>query len=103
MRVLLAGLFEFGGIIIAVVILFPLLPTRFPPLLLRLGLTMLMLLLCVLALALFNRPGAHPLGNGAGGAFHRDLEERGLLVSTDNRSTRAFQVDGRLARAIPAV
>lgn len=93
MRVLLAGLFVFGGMILAVAILSPLLPTGFPPLLLGLGMAMLMLLLCVLALVLFNRPGAHPLGNGAGDAFLRDLEERGLLVSTDYRATRAFQVD----------
>ena len=103
MRVLLAGLFVFEGIIIAVVILFPLLPTRFPRLLLGLGMAMLMLLLCVLAHVLFNRPGAHPLGIGEGDAFYRDLGARGLLVSTDYRATRAFQVDGRLVRATPTV
>ena len=93
MRVLLAGLFVFGGMILAVAILSPLLPTRFPPLLLGLGMAMLMLLLCVLALVLFNRPGTHLLGIGGADAFIRDLEERGLLVSTDYRATRAFQVD----------
>ena len=93
MRVLLAGLFVCAGMMLAVFILSPLLPARFPPVLLGLVMSLVMLALCLLALVLFNRSGTDPLGIGGSESTLRYLEEQGLLVSTPYRATRAFQVE----------
>lgn len=93
MRVIGAGLFVFVGLMIGASLVFKLLPPGTSPALIGLCLALWMLALAVVALFLFNRPGQR-LGSGLTAAEHlRQLEEQGLLVSTDFRARRAFAVE----------
>ncbi len=88
MRVLLAGLFVFGSLLAAVVLISELAPAT-PAWLLGLGGGGLLLSLVVAAQFLFNRSGT-AFGPGRTPA---QLEAEGLLVSTAYRAGRAFQTE----------
>jgi hypothetical protein len=90
MRVLLAAFFVFAGTPVAVGLI-PDITKHISPILVELGVDVLFLLLIVTALILFNGPHTG-LGKSEEAAI-QELEEKGLLVSTDFDAVRAFQVE----------
>ena len=95
MRVILAGLFVFGGALLAVCLLGPVFDHR-PPAVggILIGLVMgtLFLVLIAIAQVLFNWPIVKGRDWGDPEQYIKDLEEKGLLVSADYQATRAFQL-----------
>lgn len=64
-----------------------------PPPVVGVGLTLVMLGLCALALRLFNAPGTNPLGLKSPEEQRQELESRGLVEVAEFRATRAFGVE----------
>jgi len=91
MRLLLAGLFVFMGISLSALFLLPIEDSWHSSLLAGPVIGVLFLLLCVVALIVFNPPGSPWLVSDPE-AYIRELEEKGLLAATDFRATRAFEV-----------
>jgi hypothetical protein len=90
MRVFLAAFFVFAGMVITAVLL-PDITKHIPPILVGIGEGIVFLLLLVTALILFNGP--HTGIGKSEEARIQELEEKGLLVSTDFNAVRAFQVE----------
>ncbi len=93
MRVILASLFVVGGVFGAVALLgergaFE----RASPVVLGLGLAVFMLFLCVVAMILFHPVGANLFRRLTPEERLRELEQRGLLESSEFRARRAFAV-----------
>ena len=92
MRVLLAGLFVFAGIMLAITLLSDVID-HISPILLGSGMGVLVVVLTLLALVLFNGPFTK-IGNYANQEeYIRKLEEKGLLVSTEFHAVRVFEVE----------
>ena len=96
MRVILAGLFVFGGVLLAVCLLGPAFD-GYPPwhggILIGLVMGMLFLALVAAAQMLFNWPIDWRKERFNQEEYIKDLEDRGLLISTDYQSTRAFELE----------
>ncbi len=88
-RLILAGLFCFGGLLIAAVVAFDVLPKGTPPFLIALVLAAILLVTVVLSLIVFNlgRRKVSP------GPTLENLEAQGLVISQDFQAKRAFEVD----------
>ena len=95
MRVVLAGLFVFGGLLLAVCLIGP--AFDHTPLnggvLIGIVMGVLFLLLIIAAQVLFNWPIDWRKERFDQDQYIKDLEDRGLLVSTDYQATRAFQLE----------
>lgn len=92
MRVIAAGLFVFSGLLAAVAILGSQnIFDRAPTWVIAPGLVLLLCVLVASSLWLFNPKGA--LSTKSAEEHIRDLEQRGLLESTQFRATRAFGVE----------
>ena len=92
MRILLASLFVVAGMMLAVGLL-PGVMNRVAPVLVEFGMAAIFIVLIGVAMALFN-PSWQWRGYFKSEQERiRDLEERGLLVSTDFEAVRAFQVE----------
>jgi len=92
MRVIVAGVFVFAGLLLAVCLLSGVaqhIPPVIFPVVLGVGMAGLFFVLVISALVLFNGPD----GRLREGNYVKDLEENGLLVSTEFQATRAFQVE----------
>ena len=94
MRLLGAGCFVFGGLLLAIAILsaFEVVETL-PPILIGGAMSVLMLALVVLSVRLFNPKGTHSLGLRPVEEQLRELEEADLLASSDFQALRAFAVE----------
>ncbi len=96
MRVILAGLFVCGGVSLAALSLIPIFGHR-PPAVggILVGLMMgpLFLLLVAAAQVLFNWPIDWRKAQFNQDEYIKDLEDRGLLVSTDYYAARAFELE----------
>lgn len=93
MRVIFAALYVIGGILGAAVLLDSVgVAAGAPPIVVGLGLGLYMLLLCVVAVVLFNAKGTDPLGLKSPEEYLRHLDELGLLESSDFQARRAFAV-----------
>ena len=95
MRVILAGLFVYGGLLVCVSLVFHYYPDGFePPWLMVLFFICVLFVLGATSLFVFNRSGCRPcpLGKSAEEQI-ADLERQGLLRSETFHATRAFQVD----------
>ncbi len=88
MRVILAGAFVFAGLLLAVCLLSDV-AQHIPPVIFGIGMAGLFIALVISAVVLFNGPD----GRLREDKYVEDLEEKGLLVSTEFRATRAFQVE----------
>ncbi len=96
MRVILAGLFVFGGALLAVSLLGPILDNgshKASGILIGLVMGVLFLLLTATTQVLFNWPVDWQKEQLSLAEYVRDLEGRGLLVSTNYQATRAFQLE----------
>ena len=90
-RLILAGFFVVIGLALLGVVLSQIVP-KGPPALLGLGIAVCFLLLCLIALVLFNRPLEYSPAL-APGKLAEDLENKKLLSSEDFKAIRAFQVE----------
>lgn len=90
MRVLFAALFVYAGISLAIVLLSSIIS---PGPLLGLIIGFVAVLLCLLAMLLFNDPGIPWKPTMDHEQYIRELEGRGLLSDTDFRAVRAFAVE----------
>lgn len=96
MRVILAGLFVFGGMLIAVCLLGPFLDHNSHTASgIFIGIVMgtLLLLLIGIAQLLFNWPSDWRKVRFDQEEYIKNLGDRGLLVSTDYQATRAFELE----------
>jgi hypothetical protein len=94
MRLLLAGLFVWLGLMVSVGLAANLLPVSAQSWTFHTLVFVTFILLCSAALWLFNKPGARPsFGGQSQNDYVQDLERKGLLVSTGYRARRAFQVE----------
>jgi len=96
MRVILAGLFVFGGASLAAFLLIPIFDHSLPAvagILTGLVVGPLFLLLVCTAQVLFNWPIDWRKVQLNQEDYIKDLENRGLLVSTDYQATRAFELE----------
>jgi len=94
MRLVGAGLFVFASVLLLVGVLgSQKVFDRAPPWVVGCGLALFMLTLIVLALWLFSPKGTDPLGRKTAEEHRRELEQLGLLESTEFRATRAFGVE----------
>lgn len=94
MRTIIAGFFVFAGLLVAVGVLGSLgIFDAVSPPIVGIGLALFMLALCGVSLWLFNPQGFDPLGRKTAEQHMRELEEAGLLVSSDFQATRAFGVE----------
>lgn len=94
MRLLLAGLFVWLGLMVAVGLAANFLPVSAQSWAFRALVFVTFILLCLAALWLFNKPGARPsFGGQSQNGYIQDLERKSLLVSTSYRARRAFQVE----------
>src|SRR5262245_25020318 len=94
MRLLLAGLFVWLGLMVAVGLAANFLPASAQSWTFRALVSVTFISLCLAALWLFNKPGARPsFGGRSQNGYIRELEQKGLLVSTSYRARRAFQVE----------
>jgi hypothetical protein len=92
MRVILAGLFVFAGLTLAITLLSGVID-HVSPILFGSSMGILVVVLTIFALVLFNGPFTK-IGNYANQEAHiQDLEEEGLLVSTDFHAVRVFEVE----------
>lgn len=92
MRVVLAGCFVFGTIVLVAVLVGSLIP-KAPPSLIAAASVGAMLGTLILAMRLFNRAGAHPLGLKSHEQQVAELEANGLLLSERFTASRAFSVE----------
>ena len=96
MRVILAGLFVFGGLLFAITLLGPHFDQASHSagsILIGLVMGAALILLVLIAQVIFNGPIRKGKDWGDPEQYIKDLEEKGLLVSTDYRATRAFQLE----------
>jgi hypothetical protein len=94
MRLIGAGLFVFAGLLAAVAVLGSLgILDRAPVWLVALGLVIVLVVLIALAVWLLNRKGIDSFGDKPLEEQTRELEQQGLLESTEYQATRAFGVD----------
>lgn len=96
MRVILAGLFVFGGLLLAIFLLGPIFDRASPSaegVLIGLVMGALLILLVIVAQVLFNWPVDWRKERFDQDQYIKDLEGKGLLVSTDYQATRAFQLE----------
>jgi len=93
MRAVLAGLFVFTGLLLAVSFLTSALPANFPPVVLGIGMAMILLALTIGALFLFNKRGGKVDGYQSSEDHLRELEQKGLLEKSDYWALRAFSVE----------
>jgi hypothetical protein len=93
MRVVLAGLFVVFTLSIAVALVAVFVPQlEQQPLVLGLSLAALMLILCVGAGYIFNRPEDRFIEFRTAESFMQELAAKGLLVSSEFRATRALRI-----------
>ena len=94
MRVIAAGLSVYISMLLLVVVLgSQQVFDRAPAWAVGTGLALVMVPLILLALRLFNPKRAGPLGGKTAEEHTRELEQAGLLESTEFRATRAFGVE----------
>jgi hypothetical protein len=93
MRVILAGLFVFVGLLLAVGFVSSVLPKNFPPAITGIALAAFMLILAIAAFFLFNRRGADLSGYKSAHEQILELEQQGLLIKADYKAHRAFGVE----------
>lgn len=98
-RLLFAGLFVFGGLLVGVLVASLVLPTKTPHELLGLGAVTLFFLLVFVAREIFDPDNALTYEQRLEAAeqkheaYIQELEQQGLLESTEYRAKRAFQVE----------
>ncbi len=91
-RLLFAGLFVFGGLLVGVLVASLVLPAKTPHELLGLGAATLLCLLLFAAMAIFNPDNAFTYEQSL--EMHiQELEQQGLLESISYQARRAFQVE----------
>lgn len=93
LRLIGAALFVWIGLGVAVLVMFSVIPADFSPLLAGLGISLMLILLCIVAFILFNPSGTNWSGLKESGKEIRKLEEQGLLSSINFKAKRAFQVE----------
>lgn len=94
MRLVGAGLFVFTSVLLLVGVLgSQKVFDRAPPWVVGSGVALVMVALIVRSLWLFNRKGTEAFGRKTAEEHRRELEQLGLLESTEFRATRAFGVE----------
>ena len=95
MRVILAAVFVVVGLSIAVGLLSAIFKHTSHPqdILIEIGLGILFVLLLVIAVSLFDDSTGRLKGTETSDEYVKDLEDKGLLVSTNYQATRAFQLE----------
>ena len=93
MRVILAGLFVFVGLLLAVGFVSSVLPKNFPPAITGIALAAFMLMLAIAAFFLFNRRRADLSGYKSVQEQIGELEQKNLLGKSDYKARRAFGVE----------
>ena len=92
MRVILAGLFVFTGLLLGFLAADRFLPKNFPPQMMGIVMAVWMLILIVGTLIIFNF--RRPTSRGKSAAEQlQELEAKGLLIKTDYHARRAFVVE----------
>ena len=92
MRVILAGLFVFIGLLLGFLAADRFLPPNFPPPLMGILMAVWMLILIVGTLIIFNFRQRLPPGKSAAEQL-QELEAKGLLIKADFSARRAFSVE----------
>jgi hypothetical protein len=93
MRLILAGLFVFAGLLLAVGFISSVLPKNFPPAITGIALAGFMLILAITAFFFFNRRGADLSGYKSAEEQIRELEQKSLLGKSDYKASRAFGIE----------
>jgi hypothetical protein len=94
MRVIAASLFIVGGMFVALLVVFKLgVFVHWPPVLVGSGLGLFMVVLSLIAAALFNARKVDQFGLQTDEELIRQLENEGLLVSSNFHARRAFGVE----------